>query len=456
MPSGSVGESSDLSCEFASEFWGLSFAQFASVLHETRLPEYINVMIHAEQTNATLATEPILSVSQLTLFLKELVEAAFPSVWVAGEISNFSRPQSGHCYLTLKDDQAQIKAVIWRTSAGRLRFDPHDGLEVICRGHIDLYPPRGQYQLVIEEIQPRGIGALELALRKLREKLTAEGLFDPARKRPLPAFPRRIAFVTSPTGAAVRDFLQVLERRWHGASVLVIPAKVQGEGAAAEIAAGIATANRLTSTDHAVDVLVVGRGGGSLEDLWAFNEEIVVRAIAASRLPVVSAVGHEIDVTLADLAADVRALTPSEAAERIVPATDEVQAALAVRQQRLGRALRRRAVEARRRLEQFAAHRVFRRPFERVMNLAREVDLLATQLGRAIGLRMSGAKQVLAAVAAQLESLSPLGVLGRGYSLTTRIADGRLIDDAAQLSIGEQIRTRFAHGEAISEVNRIE
>jgi exodeoxyribonuclease VII large subunit len=393
-------------------------------------------------------------VSQLTLFLKELVEAAFPSVWVAGEISNFSRPQSGHCYLTLKDDQAQIKAVIWRTSAGRLRFDPHDGLEVICRGHIDLYPPRGQYQLVIEEIQPRGIGALELALRKLREKLTAEGLFDPARKRPLPAFPRRIAFVTSPTGAAVRDFLQVLERRWHGASVLVIPAKVQGEGAAAEIAAGIATANRLTSTDHAVDVLVVG--GGSLEDLWAFNEEIVVRAIAASRLPVVSAVGHEIDVTLADLAADVRALTPSEAAERIVPATDEVQAALAVRQQRLGRALRRRAVEARRRLEQFAAHRVFRRPFERVMNLAREVDLLATQLGRAIGLRMSGAKQVLAAVAAQLESLSPLGVLGRGYSLTTRIADGRLIDDAAQLSIGEQIRTRFAHGEAISEVNRIE
>ncbi|HJS08660.1 MAG TPA: exodeoxyribonuclease VII large subunit, partial [Pirellulales bacterium] len=171
---------------------------------------------------------------------------------------------------------------------------------------------------------------------------------------------------------------------------------------------------------------------------------------------VVSAVGHEIDVTLADLAADVRALTPSEAAERIVPATDEVQAALAVRQQRLGRALRRRAVEARRRLEQFAAHRVFRRPFERVMNLAREVDLLATQLGRAIGLRMSGAKQVLAAVAAQLESLSPLGVLGRGYSLTTRIADGRLIDDAAQLSIGEQIRTRFAHGEAISEVNRIE
>ena len=417
---------------------------------------YIDAMSSAQPTVPLTATEPILSVSQLTLFLKELVEAAFPSVWVSGEISNFSRPQSGHCYLTLKDDQAQMKAVIWRTAASRLRFEPHDGLEVICRGRIDLYPPRGQYQLVIEDIQPRGIGALELALRKLREKLAAEGLFDPARKRPLPAFPRRIAFVTSPTGAAVRDFLQVLERRWRGASVLVIPAKVQGDGAAAEIAAGIATANRLTSSDQAVDVLVVGRGGGSLEDLWAFNEEIVVRAIAASRLPVVSAVGHEIDVTLSDLAADVRALTPSEAAERIVPATDEVQAALAVRRQRLDRALRRRAIDSRRRLEQFAAHRVFRRPFERIFNLGRDLDLLAGRLGRGIGQRAAAAKQLIAAIAARLESLSPLAILGRGYSLTTRVSDGRLIDDAAVLNAGDEIRTRFAQGEAISEVRRVE
>jgi exodeoxyribonuclease VII large subunit len=238
--------------------------------------------------------------------------------------------------------------------------------------------------------------------------------------------------------------------------VLIIPAKVQGDGAAVEIADGIATANRLTGTDHAVDVLVVGRGGGSLEDLWAFNEEIVVRAIAASRLPVVSAVGHEIDVTLADLAADVRALTPSEAAERIVPAADEVHAALVVRQERLRRALRRRAAEARRRLEQLATHRVFRRPFERVMNLARELDLLATQLGRAIDLRLAGARQLLAAVAAQLESLSPLAILGRGYSLTTRVADGRLIDDASVLREGDEIRTRFAQGQAVSAVKRLE
>ena len=413
-------------------------------------------MSYAEPTNPAAAAEPVLSVSQLTLFLKELVEAAFPSVWVAGEISNFSKPQSGHCYLTLKDDQAQMKAVIWRTAASRLRFEPHDGLEVICRGHIDLYAPRGQYQLVIEEIQPRGIGALELALRKLREKLAAEGLFDSARKRPLPAFPQRIAFVTSPTGAAVRDFLQVLERRWRGASVLIIPARVQGDGAAAEIAAGIATANRLAGTQHAVDVLVVGRGGGSLEDLWAFNEEVVVRAIAASRLTVVSAVGHEIDVTLSDLAADVRALTPSEAAERVVPAADEVQAALAVRQQRLIRALRRRAVEARRRLEQLAAHRVFRRPFDRVLNHARELDEKATRIGRAIRQRVASAKTLMTALAAQLESLSPLAILGRGYSLTTRASDGALVDDARSLDIGDEIRTRFAHGQVISEVKHVE
>jgi exodeoxyribonuclease VII large subunit len=413
-------------------------------------------MTFVEPTHTAAATEPVLSVSQLTFFLKELVEAAFPSVWVAGEISNFSRPQSGHCYLTLKDDQAQIKAVIWRTSAGRLRFEPHDGLEVICRGHIDLYAPRGQYQLVIEEIQPRGIGALELALRKLREKLAAEGLFDPAKKRPLPSFPRRIAFVTSPTGAAIRDFLQVLERRWRGASVLIIPVRVQGDGAAAEIAAGIATANRLTGTKHAVDVLIVGRGGGSLEDLWAFNEEAVVRAIAASRLPVVSAVGHEIDVTLSDLAADVRALTPSEAAERVVPAADEVQAALAVRQQRLNRALRRRAGEARRRLEQLAAHRVLRRPFDRVLNHARELDATAARIGRAIRQRAGAARSLVAALAARLESLSPLAILGRGYSLTTRVSDGALVDDAAKVGVGDRIRTRVAHGQLVSEVQQVD
>jgi exodeoxyribonuclease VII large subunit len=238
--------------------------------------------------------------------------------------------------------------------------------------------------------------------------------------------------------------------------VLIIPARVQGEGAAAEIAAGIATANRLAGTNQAVDVLVVGRGGGSLEDLWAFNEEIVVRAIAASQIPVVSAVGHEIDVTLSDLAADVRALTPSEAAERIVPAADEVQAALRVRQQRLINALRRRAAEARRKIEQLAGHRAFRRPFERVLACARELDTIESRVARAIRHRLTGSQQLLAAIAAQLESLSPLGILGRGYSLTTRLDDGRLVTDAALLEHGDTIRTRFARGQAVSRVEQVQ
>src|SRR5271165_5743505 len=212
------------------------------------------------------AEPQVLSVRQLTAQIKDLLEASFDSVWVAGEISNLARPQSGHCYLTLKDDQAQIRCALWRNAAARVRFDLHDGLEVVCRGRIDVYGPRGTYQLIIESIEPKGLGALELALRQLREKLAREGLFDPQRKRPLPAFVRRIAVVTSPSGAAIHDFLQVLGRRWRGADVIVVPTRVQGDGAAIEIAAAIDTANRLPL---AIDCLVVTRGGGSLEDLWA-------------------------------------------------------------------------------------------------------------------------------------------------------------------------------------------
>ncbi len=255
-------------------------------------------MPHAE------SPEKPLSVFQLTSLIKGILEQAFPSVWVVGELSDVARPQSGHVYLTLKDDRAQIRAVIWRNAASRLRFNLEDGLEVICRGDLDVYPPRGSYQLVIRELEPRGEGALQQALRKLQQKLAAEGLFDPAHKKPLPRFPRRIAVVTSPTGAAVRDFVEVLRRRWQGVHVLIVPTRVQGEGAATDIAAAIQTVNRLSPS---VDVMVVGRGGGSMEDLWCFNEEAVVRAIFASQVPVVSAVGHEIDVTLSDLVADVRA-----------------------------------------------------------------------------------------------------------------------------------------------------
>jgi exodeoxyribonuclease VII large subunit len=394
------------------------------------------------------SSPPVLTVSALTLLIKEVVEGSFPLIWVSGEISNFSRPQSGHCYLTLKDDQAQIRAVVWRNTAASIRCDLHDGLEVICRGHLDLYAARGSYQLVIEEIQPKGLGALEQALRRLREKLTAEGLFDRDRKRSLPTFPRRIAVITSPTGAAIRDFLQVLSRRWRGCDVLIVPVRVQGVGSADEIARAIATVNRLLTP---IDVLVVARGGGSLEDLWAFNEEAVVRAIAGSRIPVVSGVGHEIDVTLADLVADLRALTPSEAAERVVPAVDDIRAKLRGRQQQMVAALRNRLGNARRRLESLADRRVLRKPFDRLHDLGQQLDQWSARAERAMRQRLTQAKQGAAGLSARLESLSPLGVLSRGYTLTTHL-DGRLIGSVEELSVGEQIQTRFARGQAVSQV----
>jgi exodeoxyribonuclease VII large subunit len=399
------------------------------------------------------SVEHVLSVAELTEQIKGTLESRFPAVWVSGEISNFSRPSSGHCYLTLKDETAQIRAVMWRTAASRARFELHDGLEVICQGYLDVYAPRGSYQLVIQQIEPKGLGALERALRLLRERLAAEGLFAPERKRPLPKFPRRIAFVTSPTGAAVRDFLEVLRRRWRGVDVLIVPVRVQGDGAAGEIAAGIELVNRLALP---VDVMVVGRGGGSLEDLWAFNEEIVVRAIHASRIPVVSAVGHEIDVTLSDLVADVRALTPSEAAERIAPAADEVIAYLARQQHRLAQALRTSAASARARVDALAAWRVFRRPLERVLLLERALDDLATRGGRAIARRCELAKGLLSEKAGRLDSLSPLGVLARGYSLTTRADDDRLVRSASAVSLGDRLRTRLTQGELISRVEEID
>jgi exodeoxyribonuclease VII large subunit len=395
------------------------------------------------------AAPQVLSVWQLTAQIKDLLEVSFGSVWVTGEISNLARPRSGHCYLTLKDDQAQIRCAMWRSAAARVRFDLHDGLEVVCRGRIDVYAPRGDYQLIIESIEPKGIGALELALRQLREKLAREGLFDPRRKRPLPPYVRRIAVVTSPSGAAIHDFLQVLGRRWRGADVIVVPTRVQGDGAAAEIAAAIDTANRLPL---AIDCLVVTRGGGSLEDLWAFNEEAVVRAIHASRIPVISAVGHEIDITLADLVADVRALTPSEAAELVAPAAEDLLARFRQTEKRLSAALRWRLAAAKTRLDAVAGHRTFRRPLERIEDLAVELDDLDARANRALRQRLLLARNHVEQQAARLVSLSPLGVLSRGYSLTQRAADSRIVRDAAELKAGDTIVTRFAKGSIRSTV----
>lgn len=400
----------------------------------------------------TEPTEP-LSVSQLTQQIKQTLETGFTSVWVSGELSDVSRPQSGHVYLTLKDEAAQIRGVIWRSVAARLAFDLQDGQQVVCRGDVDVYAPRGVYQLIIRQLEPLGVGALQLALRRLHQRLAAEGLFDPERKRPLPRFPRRIAVVTSPTGAAVRDFLEVLRRRWRAAHVLIIPAKVQGEDAAADLVRGIRAANSLTDPP---DVLVLARGGGSLEDLWCFNEEPVIRAIHGSRIPVVSAVGHEIDVTLSDLAADARALTPTAAAAMVAPSIDEVRAGLDATRTRLSAALRARASDARARLDALAQHRVFRRPFDRLHDWARQLDDLELRAQRAIRYQNTRQRDRLAALAARLESLSPLGVLARGYSVTHLAATGRLVDDAGALNVGDELVSRLARGQVASRVTRVE
>jgi exodeoxyribonuclease VII large subunit len=350
--------------------------------------------------------------------------------------------------LTLKDDAAQIRAVIWRSTAARLKFEVHDGLEVVAAGPIEIYEARGSYQLIVEQLLPQGLGALELAFRQLCEKLSAQGLFAAERKRKLPRFPRRIALVTSPTGAAVRDMLQVITRRWPAADIVIVPVAVQGEGAAEQIARALRGVHRLPG----VEVAIAGRGGGSPEDLWAFNEEVVARAIYDCRIPVVSAVGHEIDVTIADLVADVRALTPSEAGERVVPHRDEVRAELVRLEKHLVQALRSQAATARARLEALASRRVLTRPIERLHELARYIDELEVRGRRAIANRLSLARQQLIAAGGRLEALSPLKVLERGYSVTRLLSSGTVVRSSGQARPGDLLETRLHSGRLTSRV----
>jgi exodeoxyribonuclease VII large subunit len=394
----------------------------------------------------------ILTVSELTHEIKDAVEGNFPLVWVQGEVTNCTRAGSGHVYLTLKDDSAQIRAVVWRNTAARLRFDLHDGLEVVAAGPVEVYEARGTYQLIVEQLLPQGVGALELAFRQLCEKLSAEGLFAAERKRKLPRFPRRIALITSPTGAAVRDMLQVITRRWQGADIVIVPVAVQGDGAAAQIAAALAAVHRIPR----VDVVITGRGGGSLEDLWAFNEEIVARAIFGCQIPVVSAVGHEIDVTVADLVADVRALTPSEAGELVVPVHDEVRAELLRLQQHLLQALRSQAATARARLEAMGSRRVLTRPVERIHELARRIDELEVRARRAVQHRLAVVREQLAAVGGRLDALSPLKVLERGYSVTRLIQSGTVLRSSDQARPGDLLETLLQSGKITSRVETVQ
>jgi exodeoxyribonuclease VII large subunit len=397
----------------------------------------------------------VLSVGELTRALKELIEEAHPSVWVQGEVSNLARPQSGHLYLTLKDEEAPLRTVIYRGVALRMRFDLRDGMQVVVRGRLTIYEKRGEYQLLAEEVQPRGIGPLELAFRQLKEKLSVLGYFDPARKKTLPRFPRHVCLVTSPTGSAVRDLLEVLGRRWPAALVWVCPVRVQGEEAASEIAAALDQLNRLAGASARIDVIVLARGGGSLEDLWPFNEEIVAHAIHRSFIPIITGVGHEDDLTIADLVADQRALTPSEAAERVVPDAGEIAETLAAQANRLRGLLRRRLDLARSRLEQLAQRPCFRHPLERIRETERRLDDLDERMRRALARRLERAGQRLASAASRLEGLSPLSVLARGYSLTRRLDDLSVVRTPDQVAPGDWLVTQVQGGRIVSRVEAV-
>lgn len=391
----------------------------------------------------------VLTVSEITAMIRGVLESAFVSLWIEGEIADLARARSGHIYFTLKDEGAQLPCVLWASTAGTVRFPLEDGLRVLCRGRLSVYPPHGRYQLVVQRVSPAGIGSLELALRRLKEKLAKEGLFAAERKRALPPFPRTIAVVTSPSGAAVHDFLTALRDRLTTADIVIVPVRVQGEEASEEIAHALHWVNSWRASP---DCIVLTRGGGSLEDLAAFNSEVVVRAIAASRIPVVSAVGHEIDVTLADLAADVRALTPTDAAQRVLPAKSEVLERLMVAEHRLFGAMRGRLRTEKWRLDSLARHPAFVRPFDRIRAAAQRVDQWDTRLALAVRRVQERAAQRWRAAAERLASLSPLAILGRGYTVTQDVETGRPLRSSAEIAPGMRLRTIFAQGWALSRV----
>ncbi len=396
----------------------------------------------------------IISVAELTRYLKEKLDSdsLLSNIWVKGEISNFKQSASGHVYFTLKDDISCLKTVMFRSRVNRLLFQPANGMAVTIRGYISVYERDGSYQLYAEEMEPDGLGALHLAFEQLKEKLQAEGLFDPACKRKLPSFPDTVALITSPTGAALRDMIKIINKRWPGTQLVLVPVLVQGENAAADICRGLEQVNRWGKAD----VVIVGRGGGSLEELWAFNTELVARAVAASKIPVVSAVGHQTDYTICDFAADARAATPSAAAEMVVPSQEEMKRYLHVLHLRAQRAVRRYVGDYRRRLTAVrqskvltAPHRVFldgRRQYTDMLQreMIKNVQLLLAQKGRQLG-NLAGA----------LQSLSPLATLARGYSLCTD-AEGGIISSAEQVSLGSKVNLILHQGKLVCTVNQKE
>jgi exodeoxyribonuclease VII large subunit len=445
----------------------------------------------ADQFQLTFVPERrILKVSELSRRIRESLEAEFTNVWVEGEISNFRRAPSGHLYFTLKDAAAQVRCVCLRQHCRVWKFQPEDGLHVIARGRVSVYEPRGEFQLYVELLEPQGVGALQLAFEQLKQRLAAEGLFDASRKKPLPRFPRRIGVITSPRGAVIQDIIRILERRHRNLHLLLYPVRVQGEGAAEEIIEGLRFFHRAPPRGASVDVVIVARGGGSLEDLWAFNDEKLARAISASKVPVISAVGHETDFTIADFVADLRAPTPSAAAELVIETQERITQQIAGCEEALRREMRYRLLHSRQVLTEMMAHRGFGNLRSVVTQMAQRSDELAARLAEAarLGLRLKRRRwdaprafllhfdlrgrqererlrwhreqaemqhhlrRLLASRRArmepllvQLESLSPRRILERGYAIVFDEA-GNVLRDASHGAPGRTITAQLARG----------
>ncbi|HIC91928.1 MAG TPA: exodeoxyribonuclease VII large subunit [Syntrophaceae bacterium] len=440
-----------------------------------------------------VAQRPIYTVSELTQRIKDILEERFPFIWVEGEISNLRAPLSGHCYFTLKDESSQIRAVIFRNQQRLLPFKLENGLKVICQGRISVYEVRGEYQILVDTIEPKGLGALQLAFEQLKQRLEREGLFDASLKKTIPYLPQRLAVITSPTGAAIRDFLKILSRRFANVEVFIYPVRVQGEGADTEIATAIYDLNQMNN----IDVIILARGGGSLEDLWAFNQERVARAIFQSSIPVISAIGHEVDFTIADFVADLRAPTPSAAAELVVRRKDELTSRIQDMGYRLREAilktiashrdcthnLDKRLIDPKKRLDdlrirlddimgdiktrtsqifinkrnemQIMIHKLFyyspEKAIERhasyLLRLKRELSLLISKYLKLI-------REQLDKEMKQLHALSPLAILERGYSIARTLPDLKIITDVSSVSVGDSIHVKLAKGEIISKVEK--
>ncbi len=382
----------------------------------------------------------IYTVSEVTSSIRQLLEEHFAELWIEGEVTNFRPASSGHYYFSLKDDACQIRAVMFRGANQRLKFRLENGLAALCYGHINVYEPRGEYQIIVEHIEPKGVGALQLAFEQLKEKLESEGLFRAERKRPLPFLPRKIGIITSATGSVIRDMIHVLTRRFPPVQILLHPVAVQGEGAGAEIATAIAQMNARED----IDLLIVGRGGGSMEDLWAFNEEVVVRAMAASRLPVISAVGHETDFTIADFVADVRAPTPSAAAELAVPVYEDLLHTVDEWRYRLHQAVRQTVDHARLRLRQWEGY--FRDPGRRLTETLLRLDYLEEQALFHLKHRLEVRHHEVGSLSARLESLNPRAILARGYAIVSRLDDGRIVKKSQDVVAGDSVAIRLGEG----------